>query len=471
MPFYQPPQQPTFASLLRSFAQHPGLPFTETLSEELINRIAAEEGVDFGNQADAVYTPAVTLWAFLTQCLSDSKSCVAAVARVIVLCVSLGRSPCSAATGAYCLARAKLPVPFLRRLTYELGQSLEAQAEPSWLWHRRHVKLVDGTCLSAPDTAANQALYPQPKSQRPGLGFPLIRLVVLLTFATAALVGAAYGPVKGKESGETALFRTLLVQLQRGDVLVADRYFCSYWMIALLQQRGVDAVFRLHQRRHCDFRRGRRLGRYDHVVQWPKPTRPDWMAQAIYESLPDELTLREVRVTVQTPGVRVRTLVVVTTLLDAKEYGREDIADLYHRRWHVELDIRSIKQTLGMDVLTCKTPKMLERELWVHLLGYNLVRQVQVQTALAQKRQPRQLSFAGTVQTLNAFRWLLQCSEGERLQFACRVLYLAVATHRVGDRPNRVEPRRLKRRKQKYPYLRVPRVQARAALLADGVQE
>jgi hypothetical protein len=207
MPFYQPPQQPTFVSLLRSFAQHPGLPFTETLSEELINHIAAEEGVDFGNQHDAVYTPAVTLWAFLTQCLSDSKSCVAAVARVIVLCVSLGRPPCSAATGAYCLARAKLPVPFLRRLTYELGQSLEAQAEPSWLWHRHHVKLVDGTCLSAPDTPANQAVYPQLKSQRPGLGFPLIRLVVLLTFATAALVGAAYGPAKGKESGETALFR------------------------------------------------------------------------------------------------------------------------------------------------------------------------------------------------------------------------------------------------------------------------
>jgi hypothetical protein len=299
----------------------------------------------------------------------------------------------------------------------------------------------------------------------------LIRLVVLLTFATAALVGAAYGPAKGKESGETALFRRLLGQLQRGDVVVADRYFCSYWMIALLQQRGVDAAFRLQQKRHCDFRRGQRLGRYDHVVQWPKPTCPSWMDQATYESLPKELTLREVRVTVQTPGVRVRSLVVVTTLLDAKEYDREDIADLYHQRWHVELDIRSIKQTLGMDVLTCKTPEMLERELWVYLLGYNLVRQVQVQTALAQRRQPRQLSFAGTVQTLNAFRWLLQCSEGERLQFACQVLYVAVATHRVGDRPNRVEPRRLKRRKQKYPYLRVPRAQARAALLADGTQE
>jgi hypothetical protein len=292
-----------------------------------------------------------------------------------------------------------------------------------------------------------------------------------LTFATAALVGAAYGPVKGKESGETALFRTLLGQLQKGDVVVADRYFCSYWMLALLGQLGVDAAFRLHQRRHCDFRRGQRFGRHDHVVQWPKPQRPEWMDNATYESLPDELTLREVRVIIETPGVRVRSLVVVTTLLDVKQYSRNDIAELYHHRWHVELDIRSIKQTLGMDVLSCKTPEMLEKELWVYLLGYNLVRQAQVQAALAQGCRPRQLSFAGAVQTLNAFRWLLQCSEGGRLLFACQILYVAVATHRVGDRPDRVEPRRLKRRKQRYSYLIVPRQQAREALLADSTQE
>jgi hypothetical protein len=471
MPFYQTDQRPTFASLARSFAQGPGLPFAEALPEELIDRFAAEEEVDFGNQADAVYTPAITLWAFLAQCLSDSKSCVAAVARVIVLCVSLARPPCSAATGAYCKARAKLPVRFLRRLTYHLGHTLEAQAEPSWLWHRLHVKLIDGTCLSAPDTQANQAVYPQSKSQQPGLGFPQIRLVALLAFATAALVGAAYGPAKGKETGETALFRTLLEQLHAGEVVVADRYYCSYWMIALLQQRGVAAAFRLHQRRHCDFRRGKRLGRYDHVVKWPKPRRPAWMDEATYDSLPSELELREVRVTIETPGVRTRTLVVVTTLLDAKQYCREDIADLYHWRWHVELDLRSIKQTLHMDVLSCKTPEMLEKELWVHLLGYNLIRQVQVQTALTQGLRPRQLSFAGTVQTLNAFRWLLQCSEGEQLLFACRVLYVAVGAHRVGNRPDRVEPRRLKRRKKKYRYLRVPRAQARAALLADSTLE
>jgi hypothetical protein len=470
MPFYQPPQRPTFASTLRSFAQDPGLPFPQVLPQPLLERIAAEEGVSFGEEPNAVYTPAVTLWAFLGQCLSASTSCTAAVARVIVLCISLSRPPCSAATGAYCKARAKLPVGFLRRLTYHVGHTLDEQAAAPWLWHGRRVQLVDGTTLSAPDTPANQSVYPQPRSQRPGLGFPMIRLVVLLTFATAALVGAAYGPGEGKETGETALFRSLFEQLQAEDVVVADRYHCSYWQIALLRQRGVDVAVRLHQRRHSDFRRGRRLGRYDHIVCWRKPPPPAWMDEATYAALPDELAVREVRVVVATSGFRTRDLIVVTSLLDAQLYSREDIADLYHRRWHVELDIRSIKQTLHMGVLSCKTPAMLERELWTHLLGYNLVRQVMVQAALAQGWHPRQLSFAGAVQTLNAFRWLLQCSAATQFAFACQMLYVALSTHEVGDRPNRVEPRRVKRHRDKYRWLRQPREQARAALLAGGVE-
>jgi len=471
MPFYQAPHRPTFTSLLRSFGHGPGLPFRQALPQQLIDRLAHEEGVHFGDDPGDVYTPAVTLWAFLTQCLGDTKSCVAAVARVIVLCVSLSRPPCAASTGAYCKARAKLPVRFLQRLTYQVGQSLEEQAQQSWLWHGRRVQLVDGACLSAPDTPENQAVYPQPRSRPAGLGFPLIRLVVLLTFATAALVGAAYGPYQGKETGETALFRTLLEQIQAEDLVVADRYYCSYWQIALLRQRQADVAFRLHQRRHSDFRRGKRLGRYDHVVTWTKPSRPEWMTEEMYASLPAELSLREVRVTVTTPGVRTRVLTVVTSLLNATTYSREAIADLYHQRWHVELDLRSIKQTLHMEVLSCKTPEMLEKEIWVHLLGYNLVRQALAQAAVERGVPPRQLSFAGGVQTLNAFRWLLQCSEEEQWAFACQVLYVALGTHQVGDRPNRVEPRRLKRHRQKYSWLRQPRAQARAELLSGRVAE
>jgi putative transposase len=467
MPFYQLPHRPTFTSLFRSFAQDPGLPFQQLLPEDLVEHFAQQEGVHFGAQDQAVYTPPVTLWAFLTQCLSDSKSCVAAVARVTVLCVSLSRPPCSANTGAYCLARAQLPESFLRRLTYHVGGALEAQAQPEWLWHGRHVKLVDGTCLSAPDTPANQQAYPQSRQQPRGLGFPMIRLLVLLTFATAALVGAAYGPCQGKETGETALLRTLLEQLHAGDILVADRYQCSYWQIALLRQQGVDVAFRLHQRRHCDFRRGRRLGRQDHVVVWPRPPRPAWLSPETYASLPATLELREVRVTIDSPGTRTRVLTVVTSLLEAREYSRVEIADLYHRRWHVELDIRNIKQTLHLEILSCKTPEMLRKEIWAHLLGYNLVRQAMAEASREVGLSPRQLSFAGGVQTLNAFRWLLQCSCGRALEEACRILYMAIGTHRVGARPDRVEPRRVKRRQQLYPLLNETRAEARARLL-DG---
>ncbi|MCC7107557.1 MAG: IS4 family transposase [Chloroflexi bacterium] len=467
MPFYQAPHRPTFASVFRSFAQDPGLPFQQLLPEALLERFAREEGVHFGQRPNAVYTPPVTLWAFLAQCLSDTKACTAAVARVLVLYASLGRGPCSANTGAYCLARAQLPEAFLRRLTYHIGQTLEEQAERNWLWHGRPVKLVDGTVLSAPDTPANQAAYPQPSSQRRGLGFPLIRMVVLLSFATAALTGAAFGPYQGKQTGETALLRSLLMQICAGDVVVADRYQCSYWQIALLRQRGVDVAFRLHQRRRCDFGRGRRLGHQDHVVFWPRPPRPGWMSVELYESLPAQLELREVGVVVQVPGARTRTLTVVTSLLDATAYSREDIADLYHQRWHIELDLRSIKQTLHLKVLSCKTPEMLAKEIWTHLLGYNLVRQALAAASRSAGVSPRQLSFAGGVQTLNAFRWLLQCSAGEGLERAVRILWLALGTHRVGNRPNRVEPRRVKRRSKRLPLLNQPRAEARATMLLE----
>jgi hypothetical protein len=467
MPFYQPPHQPTFASVFRSFAQDPEQHLQHALPQALVERLAAEEGVHFGEEPNAVYTPPVTLWAFLTQCLSDTKSCVAAVARVMVLCISLARDPCAAGSGAYCKARAKLPERFLRRLTYHVGDRLEDQAEAEWLWRSRHVQLIDGATLSAPDTPANQAAYPQSTEQAPGLGFPAIRLVVLLTFATAALVGAAFGPCQGKETGETALLRTLLDRFHAGDIAVADRYQCSYWQIALLRQREVDVAFRLHQRRRCDFRRGRRLGHGDHVVRWRKPQRPSWMDEETYASLPAELVMREVRVEVRTPGARTRVLTVATSLLDARVYRREDIADLYHRRWHVELDIRNIKQTLHMDMLSCKSPDMLAREIWVHLLGYNLVRQALAEAARERGVAPRQLSFAGGVQTLNAFRWLLQCSEGDQFAFACWALSVALGTHLVGNREGRVEPRRVKRRQQLYPLLNRPRAEARAALLVN----
>lgn len=354
---------------------------------------------------------------------------------------------------------------FLRGLTYVVGESIEDQAPDAWRWHGRRVLLVDGFECTLPDTPDNQRDYPQPGSQRPGLGFPMIRVVVLLTFATAGVVGAAYGPHQGKETGETALLRQLLDRLRPGDLVVADRYYCSFWMIALLRQRRVDVAFRLHQLRHYDFRRGQRLGPDDHVVVWTKPQRPEWMSAEMYASLPETLTVREVRFRVEHPGYRSKEILVATTLIDAEGCPPSDIADLYHRRWHVELDIRVMKQTLRMEQLTCKTPALIERELWVHLLGYNRVRKVMAEAAWTFGHQPRQLSFAGAVQTLEQFRWLLMGHSASARPEAIVVVLLAVASHVVGDRPGRVEPRAVKRRPKEYDRLMKPRAEARAELL------
>jgi putative transposase len=466
MSFYIPRRVGSrFTALCNSYAQHDGLPFASVLTEEQIQRAAVEEGVCFGADAECVFSLATTLWAFITQFTSDSRTCVAAVARVMVLLVAMGREPCSANTGAYCKARAKLPEGFLRRLTYEVGNAVEDESPDAWRWRDLRALLVDGFDIQLADTEANQAEYPQPTTQRPGVGFPMMRVVVLLAFASAALVGASFGPYAGKETGESALLRQLFDQLRADDIIVADRYYCSYFMIAALLRRGGNAAFRMHQLRHYDFNKGRRLGPDDHIVNWVRPQRPDWMDAATYATMPETITVREVRYRPNIPGFRCDEIIVATTLLDNQQYSRADIADLFHQRWHAELDIRSIKQTLKMELINCKTPAMSRKALWAHLLGYNLIRKVAAQAAREHGLVPRQISFAGAKQTLEAFRWLLIASDEGRRPDICKVVLLAIATHKVGDRPNRVEPRRVKRQKDKYPALRMPREEARARVL------
>jgi hypothetical protein len=275
----------------------------------------------------------------------------------------------------------------------------------------------------------------------------------------------ALGRYEGKETGETALLRSLLERLPPGHVVLADRHYCSYFMVALLQQRGVDVVFRLHQCRPVDFRRGRRLGRDDHIVRWQRPVRPQWMDEESYATMPKTLAVREVRIQVGIPGFRVQELVVVTTLLDQRQYRREEITDLYHERWHVELDIRALKATLQMETLRCLTPFMVEKEIWATFLGYNLVRKVSCQAALLANKHPRQISFTATLQAVRSgWENRTQARVAVRQALAVAVL-AALAKEAVGDRPQRCEPRAVKRRPKNQALLTVPRAQARAALL------
>ncbi len=459
-----PARPGSFQHFLRGFLQGGGARFRDVLPDAQIERIARLENLSFGTGRHDVYSLPLTLWAFVTQAVSESKSCVAAVARVLAWLTQQGRAACDAGTGAYCKARAKLTELFLALLTYDVGRKLEDRVADAWRWHGKRVVLVDGSTLSMPDTAANQQAYPQSRSQRAGVGFPLVRWVALLGLATGAVLDSAVGPYRGKQTGETALLRTLLAALRPGDVVVADRYYCSYWMVALLQALDVGVVFRKHQLRHTDFRRGRRLGRDDHIVTWTKPQRPKWMDPETYDGLPEALELREVRTQVTTPGCRVKELIAVTTLGDDASYGREEILDLYHERWHAEIDLRSIKTQMKMEVLRCKTPEMVRKEIWAHLLAYNLVRTVMAQAAAEHGLTPRQISFAGALQTLNEFRTALLQASAAALPELTRRILTAIARHRVGHRPGRVEPRKVKRRPKGYSRMLRPRAEERAKL-------
>jgi hypothetical protein len=449
-------------SLRRQFAQSDGLPFAEVLSAQQIEVALREEKATWREEA---YTPLLTLWAFLSQVVCPDGSCRAAVARVLAWLVSRKQTPCTPQTGPYCKARMRLPESLLKRLMRETGRGLHAESPDEWLWKGRRVKLVDGTTVSMPDTPANQAAYPQHTAQAPGLGFPIARLVVVFCLACGTALDAALGRYQGKQVGETALLRSLNHALEPGDVLLGDRCYGGWFDLALLRESGIDAVVRLHQQRDCDFRRGRRWGPGDHVVEWAKPDRPDWMDEATYARLPERLVLREVRVRVTQAGFRTDSLVVVTTLIDPTVTA-DDLAELYRARWHAELDLRSLKVTLGMDVLRCKTPDMVQKEVWAHLVAYNLIRAVMARAALEFGGPPRDISFKGALQTMRAFAERLVDADGTTAEQLSEWLLIAIGSYHVGNRPDRVEPRKRKRRPKHYPLLMQPRAQVRDALTA-----
>jgi len=440
------------------------LPFHDVLDAGMVNRALQAEGVVFHQR---IYTPLVTLSLFLSQVIDPDHSCRAAVARLIVWMAVNKRKPCEPDTSSYCEARSRLPEAVIVRLVRETARRTEARVSDAWLWKGRSVTLVDGTTVSMPDSLANQEAYPQSKTQGIGLGFPLVRLVALISLATGVVRDLALGPYQGKETGETALFRTLWGGLEAGEIVLGDRYFGSFFGIAGLSERGVDVLFRMHQRRKFDFRRGRRLGVLDHVVSWSKPARPDWMDEATYAQIPEELTVRELRVTVDQPGFRVNELVLVTTLLDAGSYSKQEIARLFLQRWNIELDFRSIKDVLQMDVLRCRAPEMVRKEIWMHLLAYNLIRGVMRDAAEAHEKSPRQLSFKGALQTMTGFQDALRWATPIHRVALVGEMLKAISGHEVGDRFGRVEPRANKRRPKPQRFLMEPRRQARKALMAE----
>ena len=461
-----------FHFLRRQFLQEEGLPFSTVLSEATV---APALDVIEGFWKDRIYTPLVTLWVFLGQVLSADHSCRNAVARLMAHRLSRGESPCSPQTGAYCQARKRLPEKFFSMVACITGRKLEDQVPGNWLWKGRHVYMFDGTTVSMPDTPENQAAYPQVYNQKPGLGFPIARICSIISLACGAVLDLGISRYAGKGQGELSLLRKLWNTLSPGDILLTDALMSTWYEMLTLKQRGIDSVSRLNKAtRRADFRRGKRLAKGDHIVRWPKPgpmiRSLDW---ATYKNLPDDLEVRETRVEVKQPGFRTKQIIVVTTLLDPEETTKEDLASLYRSRWSQELDLRDIKISLQMDILRCKTPELVRKEIWTHILAYNLIRTVMAQAASRHDLEPREISFKGTVQTLEAFQPLIDFQGHKGAAFRQQLyeqMLDTVATHRVADRPDRFEPRKRKRNPKKAEMMTRPRWELKR-LMRKGVTD
>ena len=403
------------------------------------------------------FPPTETLSMFLSRALSADRSCQKAVDEAAIKRLATGLTPNSTHTGAYCRARKRLPMEMVQTLSGFVGQWVSAHAPDAWHWRGRPVRLVDGTTVALPGTLANQAAYPQPRSQKPGLGFPLCRMVGLVCLGSGAVLNAAIGRYRGKGGDEQSLLRSILGTLERGDLLLGDAFYATYLLLCALRERGIDAVFEQYgsRQRTTDFRRGQRLGVRDHLIVLTKPLlKPDWMSQADYEQAPQSLSVRELRTGGKT---------LVTTLTCPKHTSKADLRSLYRSRWHIELDLRNIKTTLGMERLSCQTPTMAIKEIWVYLLAYNLVRLMMAQAALLAHRLPRQLSFKHTVQI-----WIAWSHHANQIDNHDKLhgLFVLIAQQRVAERPGRIEHRAIKRRPKPYPLLTKPR-----AIMREYVRE
>lgn len=436
-------------ALRHQFAQGGSGVLSEVLAGADVAQVVEAEA---GHYRDRCYPPLTTLRLFIGQVLSEDGACQDVVGRHLSDCVAAGRPPCGLNTGPYCQARQRLPLAIPQRLSRMVGKRLESRMPKAWCWRGRHVKLFDGTTVSMPDTAENQRAFPQNSEQKAGLGFPVVRIGGLISLASGAVLGHAVAACKGKGTGEQTLLRGLLPLIVKGDILLADALLATWWIVAEIQRQGGDVVMVQQGRRLTDFAQGRRLGQNDHVVEWPLPKRPKWMSLDDYAYCPAVLRVREVEVDGR---------ILITTLLDPKAVTPRELDTLYALRWNIEVDWRTIKVTMAMDILRCRSPEMIEKEIAVHLLAYNLVRWTMASAAWLGDVLPRCLSFKSAKRVLLAFGEQLRHCGGQRLSFMFATVLAAIADLKIPHRPSRFEPRAKKRRPKPLPLLTVPRHIAR----------
>lgn len=443
------------AMLKQQFLQGGTGVFDQVLGDQEIAAVA-DELVE--PHRERIYPPLDTLRLFVGQVLSADRACQDVVGRRLSERVAQGQSVSALNTGSYCDARQRLPIKLPVTLGSKIGERLEMMSPSAWRWQGRCVKLFDGTTITMPDTPSNQQTYPQSSEQKPGLGFPIARIGALIGLNSGAILGYQVAACKGKGTGEQSLLANLLDHLNGGDVLLADALLATWWIIHGASSRGADVVMPQHGMRITDFTQGRRLGKNDHLVQWVRPPKPRLMSAEEYACYPEFITMREVEVNGR---------ILVTTILDPKAVTAQSLGALYKMRWNIEVDFRTIKATLEMDVLRCKSQPMVDKEIAVYILAYNLVRWAMAKAALLADVLPRALSFAGAKRLLCTFADQLRRTSGDQVRTLIETVTACIATLRLPYRPDRVEPRAKKRRPKNLPLLTVPRQVARDLIYAQ----
>lgn len=434
--------------LQQKFTQSIGLPFQEILPASQIEKAIKELSIKYKNR---LFSPIVTIWAFLSQVLDFDKSCHNAVSRIITWLSGENVELPSTDTSAYCQARKRLPEKLLQRLFEESGENLESKVNSLNLWCGRHVKLIDCSTVSMPDTPANQQTYPQSTSQQPGCGFPIASLCVIFSLITGAATALSIDKLN---TNDIKLARRIYQFLNPLDVLLGDSAFCSYADFCWVSNQGCDAVVRKHNGRCQKLQGGRLVGKNDKILAWSKPkTCPTTLTQEEFAALPNSLKIREIFYSIEIPGFRTKSVTLITTLLDTQAFPTYKLIELYHSRWNVELDLRHLKTSLGMDILRSKTPDMVRKEIYIYLLAYNLLRSIMWSAGTTHSTPPLRLSLQGTRRHLiNFLTKLVSVSQTFRYQVYSTLLKV-VAHKAVPQRPKRVEPRKIKRRPKHYPYL------------------
>jgi hypothetical protein len=441
-------RNPQIARFKKAFLQIQKLPFNDFFPSDVISDIIKLTR----DRRGSIFTPLVTLKTFIFQVLSDDGSCQRAVGDVLAERLSQGQSANSVNTGPYCKARNRLPLEPIIQAVKKVGMRLHQQIPKVWQWKGYRVVLLDGTTVLMPDTADNQKDFPQQTHQKPGLGFPIARMVGLISLTAGTLLDFRLSPYQGKGSGETSLFAQLMSSLNPGDLLLADRYYCTFAIIALLQAKGIPVLMQNHAQKKTDFRRGKRLGQRDHWIDWQKPKRkPVWLSEQEYAELPQEIRVREFSAAGR---------IFISTLMADKPHHKQDLATLYLERWKIELDFRTLKTHMGMEMLRCKTAEMVKKEIAVNLLAYNLIRGNMAQAAILGDKLPRQISFRSAVQFISEITSDLLSLTGKTLQNILLEMLKAIASVSIGRQKRKRQPRAVKRRPKAYPLLTVPRHEA-----------